>query len=133
VTSPIVLDSWAVLAFLENEPAAQTVEDILLESIKTARSLIMTAVNLGEVWYSIARAHSPEDADKSIQRLISIGVKIISADWTLANSAARYKASHPVAYADCFAVALAFLENAALVTGDKEFRQFEKSITIVWV
>ena len=38
-----------------------------------------------------------------------------------------------MAYADCFAAALAKLHNAELVTGDPEFREVERDIRIGWL
>jgi ribonuclease VapC len=38
-----------------------------------------------------------------------------------------------IAYADCFAAALALQQNATLVTGDPEFKHLENQITIHWV
>jgi ribonuclease VapC len=128
-----VLDSWAVIAFFENEPSAKKVEKILIESIETNTRLAMTTVNLGEVWYSIARAHSREDADASVDRVRSLGVWIVPADWNLTYLAAKLKARGGISYADCFAAALASIEDSDLVTGDQELKQFEGEIRIEWV
>ncbi|HOW64450.1 MAG TPA: PIN domain-containing protein [Candidatus Paceibacterota bacterium] len=42
-------------------------------------------------------------------------------------------ATKKMAYADCFAAALAKAENAELVTGDPEFKEVEKEIRIAWL
>jgi predicted nucleic acid-binding protein len=38
-----------------------------------------------------------------------------------------------MAYADCFAAALAKSRNAELVTGDPEFKQMQTDIKIAWL
>jgi len=38
-----------------------------------------------------------------------------------------------MSYADCFAAALAKLHKAELVTGDKDFKQVESEIKILWI
>jgi ribonuclease VapC len=38
-----------------------------------------------------------------------------------------------IAYADCFAAALAKLHKAELVTGDHEFKLLEGDVRILWV
>ncbi len=38
-----------------------------------------------------------------------------------------------MSYADAFAVALAKVQKAKLVTGDKEFKAVEGNIRIVWI
>lgn len=128
-----VLDSWAVMAFLEDEAAAQEVEQILVSAMESGTRLLMTTVNLGEVWYSVARVCSPQEADAAVRRVASLGIEVFPADWKMANQAARFKARGKIAYADCFAAALAYLEQAELLTGDQEFRQFESEIRIAWL
>lgn len=43
------------------------------------------------------------------------------------------KAHHPISYADAFALALAQEKQAALLTGDPEFRKVESLATIEWL
>ena len=70
-----VLDSWGVVAFLEDEqPAADKMEEILAEAHEAGVSLLITAVNLGEVWYSLARAYSEKQADQALDQLLPMGV-----------------------------------------------------------
>jgi predicted nucleic acid-binding protein len=38
-----------------------------------------------------------------------------------------------MSYADCFAAALARVNNSELITGDPEFREVEKEIKVVWL
>jgi predicted nucleic acid-binding protein len=38
-----------------------------------------------------------------------------------------------MAYADCFAVALARLKKAEIYTGDREFKAVEKEVKVVWL
>lgn len=47
--------------------------------------------------------------------------------------AARLKAGHAVAFADCFAAATALRERAVLVTGDPEFAKFGGALKIDWL
>ncbi len=129
----IVIDSWAMIAFLEDEPAARAIEQVLVDAVENDGRLLMTVVNLGEVWYSIARRISINTADETIRRIHSLGIEIRIADWELTHQAAHYKARFSMAYADCFSAALAFLEKAVLLTGDKEYSSVEKEIQIQWV
>jgi predicted nucleic acid-binding protein len=128
-----VLDSWAIMAFLENEPAAEKVEQILIEALNSDSRLLISVVNLGEVWYSVARAQSEPAADQLVEQVLSLGVEAVPVDWAIGREAARLKIRGRIAYADCFAAGLAIVENCELVTGDQEFRQFEDLIQIAWV
>lgn len=48
-------------------------------------------------------------------------------------AATHLKARHPISYADAFAAALAQLESATLVTGDREFEAVQGVIRIEWL
>ncbi len=129
----IVLDSWAIMAYLEDEPAAERVADIIADAHEEDVPLFMTVVNLGEVWYIIAREASEADANRSITELRQLGIKFVDADWDLAYEAAGLKSKHKMSFADCFAAALAKQKKAHLITGDPEFKQVEQAVTIVWL
>jgi PIN domain nuclease of toxin-antitoxin system len=62
-----VLDADALMAFFLDEPGADTVRGLLVEAEMDSVDLAMSVVNLGEVWYAIARAVSTATADQYIQ------------------------------------------------------------------
>ena len=111
----VVLDSWAVLRYLEDdEPAAQHVAD-LLENGKP----LMSWINLGEVHYVLRRAAGEAEASETVRDLRG-EIEARLPDERLVLDAARIKADHSMAYADAFAAALASAEDATLWTGDPE-------------
>ena len=121
------------MAYLEDEPAAERVADIIADAHEEDVPLFMTVVNLGEVWYIIAREASEADANRSITELRQLGIKFVDADWDLAYEAAGLKSKHKMSLPDCFAAALAKQKKAHLITGDPEFKQVEQAVTIVWL
>jgi uncharacterized protein len=130
----IVFDSWAIIAYLEDEPAGKKVADVISEANEHQTMLLMSVVNASEVWYILARGTSKNEADKALDDLISLGIRFIDADWNLAHRAARFKGKHTMSLADAFAAALAQQEKGAvLLTGDKEFTQVEREVKIMWV
>jgi uncharacterized protein len=48
-------------------------------------------------------------------------------------SAAELKARHALSYAECFAAATAIKHEAAVVTGDPEFKKVEDLVAIEWI
>lgn len=110
-----VLDSWAVLRFLEDSlPAAVAVEELL----ERDRPL-MSWINLGEVHYVIRRAAGEDAAIETIRDLRDrIDVRLPDEAQIL--TAARITADTPMAYADAFAVGLALDSDAEVWTGDPE-------------
>lgn len=129
----LVLDAWAVIAFLEDESAAATIADLIAEAHESDRPVFMTVVNLGEVWYTIAREISEAEAEASVKELRDLRIQFVDADWDLTREAARFKSRHKLSYADCYAAALAKRKEAELVTGDREFEALEKQVRIAWV
>ena len=129
----IVFDSWSVLAYLEAEPAGPKVADIIADAHENSISLSMTVVNVGEVWYIIARKMSEAEADRSIAELGQLGIEFVDADWKLTREAAIFKSKNKMSFADCFAAALAKENKADLVTGDQEFKQIEGEVRMLWV
>lgn len=129
----IVLDSWAVMAYLGDESSAQKVADLIGDAHEHGIPLLMSVVNAGEVWYILAREMSEAEADKALHELQQLGIEFQDVDLKLARLAGGFKAKHRMSYADCFAAALAKEHKAELVTGDKEFKQVEDGINIHWV
>ena len=129
----IVLDSWAVISYLEDEPTATTVADIISDAHEQEVPLLMTVVNAGEVWYIVAREASVADADASIKQLRDLGIVFVDADWDLARDSGYFKSRNKMSYADCFEAALARQRKAHLATGDPEFKQVEQEITVHWL
>jgi ribonuclease VapC len=128
-----VLDSYALIAFLENEPGADAVRELILQAEAGKLKLLMCVINLGEVWYSIARTTSPKTADHFVQEIQGMAIEFVDADWSLAQQAAIYKARGKISYADCFVAALAKARNAEVLTGDKEFKMLEDDISVLWL
>jgi predicted nucleic acid-binding protein len=86
-----------------------------------------------DIWYRYARLRSDEKADQAVARLRGLGVEVIAIDWPLTRQAAAYKKSGGLSFADCYAAAVAKAWNAALVTGDPEFKRLEKEVEIRWL
>src|SRR4030042_6111341 len=118
-----VLDSYALLAYLEAEPGSDRVGK-LLEAAKEGKChLYICVVNLGEVMYIVERERGLSRAQETLARIDELPIEIMNVDRTLTLAAAHLKMDCPIAYADCFAAALSQIKNASLVTGDPEFRK----------
>src|SRR5215216_6321408 len=125
-----ILDAFAIMTFLHDEPGAQIVEDLILGAQESKVQLAVCVVNLGEVYYSISRSMSSENAESYVQQIQSMPIEIVNVDWALTRQAALYKTKVNISYADCFAAALAKLRKGEVVTGDKEFKALEDEIKV---
>ena len=130
-----VLDSWALIAFFEDEPAAETVEKLLSQAAAEKHKLVLSVVNWGEIYYNTMREVSPAAAEQQARAIATLPIDIVGVgdDLALARQAAIFKATHKMSYADCFAAALAKIKNAELITGDQEFKALEDELKITWL
>lgn len=111
----VVLDSWAVLRYLEDaDPAAEVVGDLL-----GREKPLLSWINLGEVHYVLRRLHGEDAASETVRDLRDV-IDARLPDERLVIDAARIKADHPMAYADAFAAALTTTSDGTLWTGDPE-------------
>lgn len=124
----IVFDSYALMSFFQNEIGADTVREMILDSVEGKIDISICTVNLGEVWYITARKTSPDQADAILREIENMPIEIVDADWALTRQASLYKLKGGISYADCYAAALAKIRNGQVVTGDKEFKPLEKEV-----
>ena len=125
-----VLDSFAVLAYLQGEQGHEAVVSALTEP----GAALMNEINVGEVYYILARARGRTQADFFLGTILpQLPITIVGNSFDDIVAAARIKAEHPLAYADCFAAATARKENARLLTGDPEFESVASLISIEWI
>ena len=108
------LDSWAVIAWMENnEPAASKVEGVIRK-----RPFISTA-NVTEVYYLTKREHGIAAAQLTIETLRAL-TQFVSVDEEIAVAAGIIKADYKMSLGDAFCVATATVKNAKILTGDPE-------------
>jgi predicted nucleic acid-binding protein len=128
-----VFDSYAMIAYFEDEVGADRVAQILRQLIQGKAKGYMSVVNWGEVYYNIMREEGIAEAEKVILQLDKFPIQIVEVNRNFAYEAAKLKGKYRIAYADCFAVALSVKLNASLVTGDPEFRKLKERISIQWI
>jgi len=129
-----VLDSYAVIAYLNDEPGAQVLQDILQLAQQGQVTVYMSWVNLGEVYYRLQRLYGRQLARKSIEIIKSWPVTFLIVDEQATLTAGDIKSRFRLAYADAFAAAAAISNQGILLTGDPEFKQLEgEVIKIKWL
>ena len=128
-----VLDSYAIITFLQRQPGYEEVAKLFEECTAKDRELFVCVVNWGEVIYHALRAGGEEKAQLAEEVMRAIPVTVLDANREIALQAARFKAVLKMSYADCFAAALAMKKKCELVTGDKEFKMVEKEVKVRWI
>ena len=131
-----VLDSWALLGWLQGEePARVKVRDILESAARGETAASMSMINVGEVFYLVAKRRGAALAERFLAEIPMMPLHTLLPDRKLILSAARLKSRYPISYADAFAVETARQQKAALVTGDPELFALaqREPIELVWV
>lgn len=118
----VVLDSWALLAYLKDEPAAERIEQEWI-----SQGAAISSINLGETLY-IRMRESGEAAATADIETIRRRSKIVNPDWALVFSSARIKGRGGLSYADAFCVATAEHLQAPLWTGDPEIIAMSENV-----
>jgi ribonuclease VapC len=128
-----LLDSYAILAFLNDEEGAEPVARLLQEAAQDGTRLLVNEINVGEVYYIVAKHRSEDAAEQVLLHLDRLPLELVSNDFDAVMEAARMKARFPLSYADAFALATAVRFRARLVTGDPEFEAAEDVVDVEWL
>ncbi len=128
-----VLDSYAVLAYFQAEPAGLKVRDILKQASAGDVQAFLSLINVGEIIYTIGRKLGDETARDILQDVLRLPIQLAEATMDRVLAAASVKAQYAVSYADSFAIALAQELNATVVTGDPEFKQVDSLVSLLWL
>jgi len=127
------LDSYSLIAYIEGEAGKDTMVEVFRSARDSGKTSLLSVVNWGEVYYITLREAGQQRADEVEHLIHTLPIHLIPVDLELAKQAAVFKASKKMSYADCFAAALAKNRRVELVTGDKEFRQVESDVRILWL
>jgi predicted nucleic acid-binding protein len=133
VTGTYVLDANAVLDLIEAGPGARKVERLLQSALQQRTSVLISVLNWGEVFYLLWQRRGEETARRTIANLSRLPLRIISVDLSQALKAGEIKAVHKIPYVDCVAAALAVLQEATLVTSDRDFEKLGRQLPILWI
>jgi ribonuclease VapC len=128
-----VLDTFALLAYLQDEIGAARVQTLLENAAKEKCRLCISIINLGELLYIIERREGIAKTQDVLGLVRQLPLEILPADEETVFAAAHIKAGHALSYADSFAVACAIQEKATVLTSDPEFESVESLIPMEWL
>jgi ribonuclease VapC len=128
-----VLDAFAVMAYLLDEPGAERVEELLGNAEDGRARVSMSTVNLAEVLYRLERSQGAAAAQRFLDALAGLALRFVNADMDLSTAAAKVKAAFPVSLGDAYATALGQRLGASVVTGDPDFKRLEGVVAVEWL
>lgn len=129
----LVLDTWAMLAYLQNEPGAWQVRQVFRKAKRKQLEALFCLVNYGECLYITERRRGMAGIENAINVIDQLALEVVPADRRLTFAAAHIKARYAISYADAFAVALAQQHRGGVMTGDPEFKALEREVAIHWL
>ncbi len=134
MSKAMVLDTYAMMCYLQKEPGALEVYQYLKQAQKGEITLFLNVVNLTEILYTVERRYDEAMANQFMTTLPALPIEMVNVDKSLAQMAAKIKATRaPIALGDCFCIATAMKYGAAILTGDSEFKKLEDQVEIVWL
>jgi len=129
----LILDSYALIDYFEDEPGADKVTQLLAQAESGKIAFLMSMVNWGEVYYILYRSKGERSAEESKLVIDQLPITLVEVSRSLTYYAARLKAKYAVAFGDCFTAALAMINRSQVVTGDPQFERLEREISINWI
>jgi predicted nucleic acid-binding protein len=116
-----VLDTSALMTFIEKEAGAERVRDVLLK-----QTIIIPWLSILETVYISQRELGEEEALTRYALLKKLDAEIIwDADEALLLNAARIKSTHSLSLADSVIAAIATQRNAILLHKDPEYEPLQ--------
>ena len=128
-----VLDSFALLAYLGDEPGRGRVEAVLTAAAHEECFSYVSIINQGEVLYITERESGLAQAQAALAALDQLPLSVLPADREAVLAAAHVRAHHRLSYAVAYAVAAAQALDATVLTGDPEFASVGSLLSVEWL
>lgn len=126
-----VLDSSALLRFLENEAGAERVSDIIKAHLEGSSQVMISAPHWGEVAGITCKKRSQTMMELVLSRLHAFAFVLVPADADRAVRAALIKLKRNIPFVDAFGIELAAEQSdRVFVTADYDFKPASRDVVI---
>lgn len=123
-----ILDTSALLAYIEDEDGAGYVEDLLIRAERNEITIYIAFVSLTEVMYITLQEKNEDTAQTRVDLIKSLSCTIEESNENLNVTAARLKSKNRISLADAYIAALCQEQNGILVHKDPEFEKLSPAI-----
>ena len=123
-----VLDTSALLAYIENEDGVAEINRILLEALDNRHTLYMSVISGIEVFYISYQEQGANVAQERLHLLQDLPIIQEPVRTDDVTRIGTLKANHAMSFADCCIAGLAKQKSAILVHKDPEFEQVEGDV-----
>lgn len=126
-----VLDSNAILRYLDDEAGAARVAEIIKSHLAGRCLAIMSAVHWGEVAGITCKAHGKQAMEMLLSRLGAFGIQVVAVDADRAVRASLIKIKRDLPYVDAFGIELTGDSGEhVFVTADFDFKPASRDVAI---
>ncbi|MGA2572505.1 MAG: type II toxin-antitoxin system VapC family toxin [Terracidiphilus sp.] len=125
-----VLDANALVRFFRRTPGFLDVRNLVQQAREGRAHLATSVVNLGEVFYVLARYVGVEQAMQCVRETHNV-VTVVPLNEQAALDAAMLRFHYKLGLADCAAAELAMNMKATLVTADPEYKRLGSQIKLL--
>jgi predicted nucleic acid-binding protein len=118
-----VLDSSAVLRYIDGESGAVRVKEILRACLRGEARICVSAIQWGEIAGELRKRLGAEGGGRVLESLLPLELEVVPASGERAVLAAALRVDRRIAYADAFALELAMnYSHPILLTADYDFK-----------
>ena len=122
-----VFDTNALHRFIFHGEGEEIVTRVLKESRDARKPVLMSAVNWGELYYTVVKRIGAAGAASLLARLADeLPIKIVNADRDRAIGAASLKAKYGLPYGDAFAAEITGVDGVLVTADVKDFKRVPK-------
>ena len=126
-----VLDSSAILRYVDDEAGAARVAEIIKSHLAGRCVAIVSAVHWGELAGITCKAHGKQAMELLLSRLGAFGLQVVAVDADRAVRASLIKVQRDLPYVDAFGVELAGDSGRhVFVTADFDFKVASRDVVI---
>ena len=116
-----ILDTSALLTYIEDEDGSDYVENLLIKAEKGDVLIYIAFISLTEVFYITTQEKDEAEAWRRIKLIQSLAVRIVESDENLNLMAGKLKATNTISLADAYISAVCQEYAGILVHKDPPF------------
>jgi predicted nucleic acid-binding protein len=121
------------VAFRGRRPGRRTGREIVHGGAAQWHAIVDVGSELGRGVLLLMATTWRRVSKEDLGRPARLSIDLVSVDTAQAIQAGEIKAVHKIPYVDCAAAALAILNNATLVTSDRDFEKLGRRCSILWI
>ncbi len=123
-----VLDTSAILTFIEVEEGTEEIEGLLIKAEKGEINIFVVFISLLEVFYITMQEKGEDEALRRVKLIQSLPVQVVESNEAFTLKAGSLKATNRMSLADAYIASVALELSGTLVHKDPEFENLKPPV-----